>query len=347
MKALAAFCLPFSFLLLATACTRTPEIPVLPNQPKTRAEALVFGDRLDAADVKALFAVLNEDHRFDGLAALFETPSTRELEELSTLIDRYVYQTAQDSSGLAEIISQRTQAHGFATWQSNVESWKQESDFAPLVELAAAVWSDKQFDRLASRAILLLDPAVATLLDRLDRLPVPEKKEDWESLPLPSADALFTDLDRFLNEDELVAEAVRVAQALDEGSFGEALLLSIRYLRSQYQSAAPYEGFAYGMRKMLSSAPDKRNPARSNKLDLLLYFAEQANGNTGGFFGTIEKELDKDPTLMHVLSEFAAPVVSWSIQRSISKKVANKDFWSKAIKLDAPAQKEIFKQVYL
>lgn len=346
VKALAAFCLPFSLLVLNTACTRTPEIPTLPNQPKTRAETLILGDHLNPEDVKALFSVMNEDHRFDELAALFESPSTRELEEISELLNRYVYQSAQDSSGLVEILSRRTQNRGFSEWKSNVATWEKEQDFAALVELAAAFWSDEQFDRLASRAILLLDPTLAALLERLESLPEPEKKGDWESLPLPSADAFFTDLDRFLSSESLVADSVRVAQALDESAFGEALVLSTRFLRDQYKSAAPFEGFAYGMRKMLSTVPDKMKPARNNKLDLLLYFAEQANGSTGGFFGTIEKELDKDPMLMHVLSEFANPVVTWSVQRSLSKKLANKEFWTKAVKLDAAAQKEIFKQVY-
>ncbi|MEZ4751788.1 MAG: hypothetical protein R3B54_14505 [Bdellovibrionota bacterium] len=149
-----------------------------------------------------------------------------------------------------------------------------------------------------------------------------------------------------MDSDAFVADSVRVAQALDEGSFGEALLLSTRYLRSEYKSPAPFEGFAYGMRKMLSTVPDKMHPVRNNKLDLLLYFAEQANGSTGGFFATIEKELDRDPMLMHVLSQFAKPIVTFSVQRGISKKLSGKEFWSKAVKLDEAAQKEIFKQVY-
>ncbi|MEZ4751789.1 MAG: hypothetical protein R3B54_14510 [Bdellovibrionota bacterium] len=182
VKALVAYCLPFSLFFL-TACTRTPEIPSLPRQPQTRAEALILGDRLEAGDVKALFSVMNEDHRFDGLASLFESPSTRELDEVSELLNRYLYQSAQDTGGLVEIVSRRTHNRGFSAWKRDTEAWKKETDFAPLVELAAAFWSDDDFDRLTSRAILLLDPELAALLERLDRLPVPEKKGTGKLYP--------------------------------------------------------------------------------------------------------------------------------------------------------------------
>src|SRR5690606_10386977 len=125
-----------------SACSRVPETPRLREAPQSNADALFIGSRLTAEDLKAIFRLLNEEGKFDGLRPLFDSPTAAELDDMAGLVSRYLYKEVDLESGLPELIRARAARSGFTALATDVDAWLKRPGSDAVIDLIVRVLDD-------------------------------------------------------------------------------------------------------------------------------------------------------------------------------------------------------------
>lgn len=325
---------PLLSLALLVSCTRPADVPELPGNRPTSVAKLVFGDRLGPADVKRLFRALNEDGDFDGLKSLFESPSDEEMERLARVLSRHVYERALDAEGFPSLLEARVRKGDFTRFAETAKRWAGRRHFAEAADATIHALADDMAPAIARRSVAWLDPAIARSVERLRAEDRFEVSREWEERPEVTPHEILSDLQLFLEGDvgeRRLKQLEALGRAVETASLGEGLLRALRVSRARHRGPKGIEGLAYGFRRMLSSRPPREDAPRANQLDNLAYFAFAANRSTDGFFGSLEKRIDRDPGQAQFLSQLFRKLVAEAIDRQLARKLSTPDFWKAAL----------------
>lgn len=141
--------------LWLSACGKPPARPELPGPAPLSSdplEPLILGKQLSPQDLKTIIRVFNKEWG--------ENLTTNELGAWVDFLNQWLYQDAQSSGSLLEIIKQKIQKRGFSLWEKRLEELFKNS---PEVHTALSEWvKDERFLPLLKRAVEVLGPEFFT-----------------------------------------------------------------------------------------------------------------------------------------------------------------------------------------
>ncbi len=347
-----------SFLVVISACTKPIPIPELPQGPNP-AGAIILSDTLSAADIRTLFAVLNQKGALNFLAPLFNGASDAELSWLAQWLEKYLYRPSGSDSDLAKFLLQATASQRFSKLLSLIQWWKTQPEFNTEREGLFAFLNHPEAPLLIEHDIELLDPDWIGIVREL------RKSSDARFTPL-AATALSSQLAKppqDVTGKEIVGDLVSVLGTpetqksmsdlicvMDSHYAGNSFLRGISLMSDKYQSLAP-QGFQLAIRQMLLTQlkAGESAPGIRNQLDLSLFFAASANQSTQGLFTALQTQLRErknlTPAVVQQLQPFVANAISGLMREKLIEafSTAPQDFW-KTVSSAGPS--DSFKQIY-
>lgn len=135
--------------LYLSACGKPPVRPELPGPAPVSSdplEPLILGKQLSPQDLKTLIRVFNKEWG--------ENLTTTELSAWVDFLNQWLYQDAQSSGSLLQIIKQKIQEKGFSFWEKKLEDLFRNS---PELQTEVSEWvKDERFLPFLKRAVELL-----------------------------------------------------------------------------------------------------------------------------------------------------------------------------------------------
>lgn len=306
-------------ILLAFGCTKTPDVPSLPGNPPTSIEQVLVGSDFTPSDARNIFAALNKNGRLNSLKSWF-TATDEELTVWSDFFNTYFYQEALQTNGILHLLEKRTDRGGFRSLHLNPSK--------ETVSAIQAFLNYPLFPKLAKQSAAFLVPELYRALSRTDAEADLNYKEigTWPIIePLKAAQGA-ADVVAFFQDEVRKTALSRLGDALENSNFAENILETLSSQYSLYKSAAPFEGFVYGLGKRLQT---KETESLFDTLRLL-------NQPSNGIFSHAHKTLERDPELGRIFGRLLDPRISKAAFHFIKRKIDShpKEFWTGLVRKD-------------
>lgn len=282
-------------------------------------EKLVLDNRIEAKDIRAIFAAVNHDGRLNSIAATVNASTDTDLEKLGKLLTRYLYQEADLPEGFPALLRERIRRKSFSDVESSVKNWSAEPDFSRQLRAVRQALRWDKTPELVTRDVGLIGDefteAVFRARDNSDAT-YRESRDYPRLVEAPTGREMVVDLKNILGNKALTDRIVTDVSILPQKFFGTAILTAAVDLRKE-RGTDYFEGLGYRVAEMLRTKVAFNDLAK-NQWDLVLKFAETTNTNSKKLFTVLEKSIKENPEQAFPLEEkfqqFADAAVAGAIR---------------------------------
>lgn len=284
-------------LAMLSACGKPLKRPELPSPPPLPVDQIILRDHLSAVDLKSLFRVLNQKGEFNSLLPWTEKLSDSQVEAWAKFLSEWVYEDAQTSRGLVQLLNKRNEKKGFSQWKKLLEQSLKETPGLQKAFLQIA--SDDQFYPLLKRDIGILDPdflksVLPALLEKTKTYNPsnPEKRVNTEQL--------VQDLQSLLSDPAKMLLVLSSASKAVEGDALTSLMRAGTVFEKNHGPEA-FSKLALEFSKhseFLSETEDKKQ----SNLGQALALADLLNRPAGKIISALQEGLKSNPDLVQALN---------------------------------------------
>ncbi len=329
--------------LAISACTKIPPQRSLPGPAPLPIDSIHLNTQLTVPDIRKVFTALNQDGKLNSLKTWFENVPEEDLRGLAQVFSSELYESALDSTGLVQILHERSDKQGFT-------AWKKSNPFSvnPAQWVLWNYLKDSAFTVLFPQHTSVFDLDVQNFLNQ-----IPNHFESYEHL----SDLEFREVDKakislevrsLLANENLKKETVSFFSKMSEDSFSRRFFQSLT--QSRKTDPKSFAAFSNALSKFASPEED---PAES-KLQQLLESLKAIDTPPKEFFTTASKYLEKHPVYRQSIALMFEPLLTASIFNEAMVSIKESFETSEDFKLlsELPRKKptdlptEAFKTVY-
>lgn len=316
-------------------CSGRPNVPVLPKYGPHPIQRVVLSDQFNAKDAKEIFRALNSDGSLSGLKPWIEDVSDEKLEDILSLIDRYLLDAAETDSGLVAIARKHLEKKSFS---DSLGWWERESKAAGFKDFAHLIWrvaNRKDLSWFAKQDLDLVHPELAVLFresrERAEKAYVKSSIEKFRTETPLSGDEILADLQKFFLEPEVKVRVLKPLEGLSSFSIGQTIFNGLNLLKEKNGSAA-FEGLGLGIWNMSQSKPTPgTGKGMTNQLEQLFRFADYATRPAENLHERIQERFKAEPGLARgwaiSLGNEISDTLSAVIRETLSEASYEKIFW--------------------
>ncbi len=314
-------------------------MPDLLGHPARKVDRVILDDSIEANDIRQIFEALNENGQIQSLAPWMDSQSDAQLNRLGHLITRYLYQTAQDSTGLVAILRERVRRNAFSQAREASRALESQPNRAALSHLFRTVVNSPHFLDVVERDIGILSPSLDESLEELHEEfekawgPIASHGTTINGIQLASAETVgvvtkladapaiqehwselaVADMTRFTAIPGLKERWIHLSDSLTDSWPVVGLLQALRLVNTRHGGKA-FDGMGSGLTSLIHEPLFKNaQPPQSGKpltgFDSLMDLVLALEGPSDGLFTAVQEKLLSDPDIAKEMGSLLQPNV--------------------------------------